>query len=149
VSYNNLIKVFTADVDRLKKQLSSMDEKAEERRFTEAELAAWRNMGKAMPSKTLERHGDKMYRIRDAVAKVAGEMSTEAQQAFLAGVGVGVRDVSKPSRKKTKKTETDEPTLHNARLSGSDGDARDESEGAEDSSGSGQGMDTSQYPSDK
>ena len=126
-SYEKLVKIFTTEVDNLRTKLSGMEEEATERKYSEAQLSAWRNMGKAMPSKTLERDGDTMDRMRDAIAKVASDMSTEAQQAFLAGVGAGVRELSKPSRKKSKKTETEEPGQHNVRLSRSS-DRGDESE---------------------
>jgi hypothetical protein len=148
--YQKLVDNYENELKTKTGQMSEMNKSAQDRRNQDAVLSAWRNMGKAMASKTLQRQdgGDVMNGIRDAVAKAAREESgTDAEQAFLAGVGTGVRDLTKPSRKKAKKSESAEEAETNTsvrrseRLSTGEG-SRDESDAeAEDSEGR---MDTSQ-----
>ena len=104
-----LVDIYTADVDNLRTELDKMEEKTVKQRQAKAHLAAWRNMGRAMPSKTLC-ESEMFEKFRDAIAGTAEGMSKAYAQAFLAGVGTGLNDLSKTkSVRKKKKTSSTEP----------------------------------------
>lgn len=139
-SYQNLIKIYTNKVESFRRQLDKMDNENTEQRRKDAEISSWRRMGKAMVSKTLDQNPEMFNKIRDAVAAAAE--TTSNKQAFLAGVGSGLQDLSKPSRKKKKVVEGERHTSPRLTENEAVTSAQDSDADAEDSDGG--AMDVSQ-----
>lgn len=144
-NWEGLVTIYSSELENLRGQLERLEEAAGESRNSKARIAAWRNAGRAMPSKTLEADEETMNQFRDAVEAAASQLGKEYAQAFLAGWGTGLRDLSKPTRKKTKTTSTegsgsdDEPRRSSRLAEGS----RDESDAEGEESAGSEGMDTS------
>ena len=124
-SWSNLVKVYSSSLEQLNSQLSSLDHQAGTKRQNDAKLAAWRNMGKALPSKTLKSDTESFNQFRDTIAETASKLGKEYAQAFLAGVGTGLNDLSKTKRAKKQRTDTSFGETHRGEDSDSDGEGEE------------------------
>lgn len=133
-SYQSLIKIYTSKVKTMRTELEVMESENTEQRRKEAEVSSWRRMGKAMVSKTLEQNPDMFDRIRDSISEAAE--TTANKQAFLAGVGSGLKDLTRSSRKKTKVVSVDDERRTSPRLVENESSVQGrENSDAEDSDG--------------
>jgi len=145
-NWEGLVTIYSNEIENLRGQLEKIDEAAGENRITKARIAAWRNAGQAMPSKTLLSDEATMLKFRDTTEAAAMALGKEYAQAFLAGWGSGVRDLSKPSKKRSKPSaESGGATQNDTGNSNGEDESNQNPESSEGDSvveGEGEGMDT-------
>jgi hypothetical protein len=100
-AYQKLVGVYDKQVETLKIRVSELDSTSQEQKRKDAVKSAIRRMGKALPSKTLDETPELWHPIRDAVMKVLE--NDDQRQVFLAGIGSGFQDLTRPRKKKNRK----------------------------------------------